>query len=265
VARNEEARLGRVIEALKPWAGEIIVVDSGSTDRTVEIAETLGATVFHNPWAGYGPQKSFAEKQCRHDWLLNVDADEVVSPELAQEIQSLFAGSGPAPGAYRVKILTVYPGDTKPRPFANDYNVVRLYHKAAGAYSDHPIHDRVILGETAPRQLRHPVHHYPYLSIAQLIEKNNRFSSFGAGHAKKRSPFFLKLRLFFEFPLNFVKSYIFRRHFTGGWKGFYFALCHAFMRTTRVAKMLEATTAPDAAETAKERPLSAPVSGQQQR
>ncbi len=248
VAKNEEARLGRVIEALKDWVGEVVVVDSGSTDCTVTIAVSLGAAVYHNAWAGYGPQKSFAETKCRYDWLLNVDADEVVSEALAGEIQALFARGEPGPGAYRVRILNVYPGDATPRPFANDYNVVRFYHKAAGSYATHPVHDRVELREgSEPRQLRHPVYHHPYLSIEQLIDKNNRFSSFGARHTgKMRSSLPLKLRLFFEFPLNFLKFYIFRGHFMGGWKGFYFALCNAFMRTTRVAKMLEAMTADEA-------------------
>lgn len=262
VAKNEEARLGRVIEALKDWVGEVIVVDSGSTDGTVAIAVSLGAAVYHNAWAGYGPQKSFAETKCRYDWLLNVDADEVVSDALAGEIRALFARGEPEPGAYRVRILNVYPGDATPRPFANDYNVVRFYHKAAGSYATHPIYDRVELREgSEPRQLRHPVYHHPYLSIEQLIDKNNRFSSFGARHTgKTRSLLPLKLRLFFEFPLNFLKFYIFRGHFMGGWKGFYFALCNAFMRTTRVAKMLEAMTADKAAARGKPNPQRSPES-----
>lgn len=240
IARNEEARLARVIEALKPWVGEIVVVDFGSTDRTVEIAQSLGARVLHNEWRGYGPQKNFAEQQCRFDWVLNVDADEVVTPQLAAEVQTLFAGGEPSPGAWRIKILTVYPGDTAPRPFANDYNVVRFYHKSAGTYSDHPVYDRVILQGVRPQQFRHPVHHYSFLSIAHVIDKGNQFTNFRSSHSKKRSRAYLKARLVLEFPLSFIKFYIFRRHFTGGWKGFYFSLCHAFSRTTRIAKMLEA-------------------------
>ncbi len=100
VAENEEARLGRVIEALKDWVGEVVVVDSGSTDRTVTIAASLGAAVYYNAWAGYGPQKSFAETKCHYDWLLNIDADEVVTEELAGELQALFAHGEPEPGAY---------------------------------------------------------------------------------------------------------------------------------------------------------------------
>lgn len=247
IAKNEEVRIGRVIEALRGWVDDIVVVDSGSTDRTVEIAQAQGAQVHFNPWTGYGPQKSFGERLCRHDWVLNVDADEVVSPELAAEIRALFAdGAAPAPAAYLLKVPTVYPGDTKPRPFANDYNIVRFYHRSVAAFLDHPVYDRVMLRGIKPKQLRHPVYHYSHISFAHVIEKSNTFSSFRSEHSKKRSLSYLKLRLAFEFPLNFIKFYVIRRHFTGGWKGFYFSLTHAFMRTTRIAKMLEAATAPEA-------------------
>jgi glycosyltransferase involved in cell wall biosynthesis len=242
ITKDEEARLPATLTALRGWVDEIVVVDSGSTDRTVEIARTMGATVIHRDWTGYGPQKRFAEDQCRNDWLLNVDADEVVTPELAAEIQALFAASSlPQPGAFNIRILNVYPGDLRPRPLANDYNVVRLYHRSAGRYSDHPLHDRVNLATAKPEQLASPIHHYPYLSFEQALQKHNRFSSFSASQSKRRGGAALRLRLFTEFPVSFVKFYFFRRHILGGWKGFYFALANAFMRTTRIAKMLEAT------------------------
>lgn len=239
ITKNEEVRIGHVIKALQGWIADIVVVDSGSTDRTVEIAQSLGARVYHNPWTGYGPQKCFGEQQCKYEWLLNLDADEVVTPELANEIQALFAKGEPAPDAYRLKVLTVYPGDEKPRPFANDYNIVRLYHKRVGGYSDHPVFDRVILHDISPKQLNNAVYHYSHISFTHVIDKMNTFSSFRAKESKVRSKTYLKTRLFFEFPVNFFKYYFFRRHITGGWKGFYFSLCHAFMRTTRIAKMLE--------------------------
>jgi glycosyltransferase involved in cell wall biosynthesis len=240
IVKNEEKRLPRTISALKPWVDEIIVVDSGSSDRTMELARSLGAKVSYNEWKGYGSQKGFAERLCRNMWVLNIDADEVVTPELAAEIQTLFPGGrAPDPAAYRLRILTVYPGEDKPRPWANDYNEVRLYHRSAGAYREHPVYDRVILGNMEPRQLRQPIFHYSYLSFSHIIEKNNHFSSFRSQNSQRRSAAYLKFRLAIEFPLNFLKCYFGRRHIFGGWKGFYFALCHAFMRTTRIAKMLE--------------------------
>lgn len=241
ITRNEEVRLPAAIAALRPWVEDLLVVDCGSTDRTVEIAHTLGARVMHRDWTGYGQQKRFAEQNCRFDWVLNVDADEVVTPALAEEIRALFgSGRQPRPGAYRMKILTVYPGDERPRLFANDYNVVRLYHRAAGSYRENTLHDRVVLKDgIAPMQLRAPVHHHSSFSFDHLIDKGNRFSSFSARNAKPRSKRWLPIRLFWEFPLNFFKMYVMRRHFTGGWKGFFFSLCHALMRTSRIAKMLE--------------------------
>jgi glycosyltransferase involved in cell wall biosynthesis len=247
IAKNEEARLARTLAALRPWVDEIILVDSGSTDGTVEIARRMGAKVLHRDWDGYGGQKRFAEEQCRNDWLLNVDADEVVTPALAAEIQALFeAGRWPEPGGYRVRILNVYPGDERPRPLADDYNVVRLYHKAAGRYRSHPIFDRVLLDGAPARQLAKPIFHYAYTSLAHVIEKNNQFSSFRTASIPLRSRRAMLTRLWFEFPFSFFKSYLLRRHCTGGWKGFYFALSYAFMRTTAVAKMLERISAAEA-------------------
>ncbi len=252
IAHNEEARIGRTIKALLSLSDDIVVVDSGSTDRTVAIAERLGARVLHRAFDGYGQQKRFAESECRQPWLLNVDADEVVSPELAAEIRALFTASPPRPGAYNIRILTVYPGDERPRPFPRDVNAVRLYHRDVGTYRDHPSYDRVELTGVRPRQLSGALWHYTIADWYSLLDKGNRFSTFQASLPSDYSDASLKLRLYSEFPINFFKTYILRRHITGGWKGFYFALAQAFMRTSRIAKILEArqmaATSADTAE-----------------
>ncbi len=238
IARNEADRIGRTLDAVS-WADQIVVVDSGSTDDTVAIAEAHGAEVTFREWEGYGPQKRFAESLCRHPWLLNVDADEVVTPELAREIEGIVAG-GAAPGAFRVRILNVYPGDDRPRWLANDYNVVRFYHAEAGSYRDHALFDRVELAEGIdPKRLRGPIHHYPFLSLHAWLEKENAYTTFQAGRARRRNRFALLLRLPFEAPLVFLKTYFLRLHITGGWKGFVFALTVGFVRMLRLAKMLE--------------------------
>jgi glycosyltransferase involved in cell wall biosynthesis len=239
IAKDEEARLARTLEAVADWADEIIVVDSGSTDRTLDIARHYGAKTFQHGWRGYGPQKRFAEQQCRNDWIFNVDADELVTPALKQEIVALFASGEPIPAAYRIRILNVYPGRAKPRWLANDYNVVRLYHRKAGSYRDHPVFDRVTV--TGPEcRLSAPIWHYPHVSIEHALDKANRFSSFRAGETKRRSQIGLMMRLVIEFPLTFAKFYLLRRHCFGGWRGFYFSAAQAFMRLTRIAKALEA-------------------------
>src|SRR5918998_2158533 len=104
IAKNEADRIGDTIRAVRDLTDDLIVVDSGSTDGTQAVAETLGARVIHNAWPGYGPQKRFAEELCRHPWLLNLDADEVVPPDLAAEIRGLFMDGEPGRQAYRIRI-----------------------------------------------------------------------------------------------------------------------------------------------------------------
>lgn len=235
ITRNEEARLGRTLAALD-WADQVVVVDSGSSDGTEAIVRTAGAEFHHREWDGYGPQKVHAEGLCRHDWLLNVDADEVVTPALAAEIRAVVAGA--APGGYRIRILNVYPGDDRPRPFANDYNVVRLYHRSVGRYRDHALFDRVELS-VRPGQLSSPIHHFPLLSWRHFVEKENAYSTYNAEQSRPRGRSVLVLRLGLEMPMAFLKFYLLRRHIFGGWKGFMFSLTAAFARTLRIAKMLE--------------------------
>lgn len=240
IVRNEAARLPRTLEAVREIADQIVVVDSGSTDGTVALAQAAGAETAFRSWTGYGAQKRFAEDLCRHDWRLNLDADEVVTPALAEEIRALLA-AGAAPAAYEVRILNVYPGDSEPRPFANDYRVVRLYHREAGRYRDHPLFDRV---ETrgAPGRLRAPIHHFAFLTWHGLVEKENAYSSFQAETARDKPMWLLRLRLVTEGPWVFCKSLILRRHVFGGWKGVAFSGVIAFARWLRIVKLMARRT-----------------------
>ena len=105
IAQNEADRIGETIRAVRGLTDDLLVVDSGSTDGTQAVAEALGARVVFNPWPGCGPQKRFAEEQCRHTWLLNLDADEVMPPNLAAEIRFLAALPRTANGKVQRKRL----------------------------------------------------------------------------------------------------------------------------------------------------------------
>jgi glycosyltransferase involved in cell wall biosynthesis len=111
IARDEADRIGPTIRAVRALTDDLVVIDSGSSDGTPEVAASLGARVIHNAWPGYGPQKRFAEDQCRHLWLFNVDADEVVPENLAEEIRGLFAEGAPQADGYEVPITEVFPGE----------------------------------------------------------------------------------------------------------------------------------------------------------
>src|SRR5690349_20627636 len=134
IAKNEADRIGATIRAVRGLTDDIVVVDSGSTDGTQAVAQELGARVIFNPWPGYGLQKRFAEDQCRYDWLLNLDADEEVSPELLAEIRRLFAQGEPLCQAYGIRIAETYPGEAAPHPLAYRVAPVRLHRRATGRY-----------------------------------------------------------------------------------------------------------------------------------
>ena len=155
IARDEADRIGATIRSVRDWVGEVLVVDSGSSDDTVAVAEVLGARVLSHPWQGYGPQKRFAEACCGFDWLLNLDADEVVTPALRQEIVALFRNGPPPLAGYRLRVADVYPGQSRPRPFAYSYRIVRLYDRRRARYALSLVHDRVAAHTVARRRRVH--------------------------------------------------------------------------------------------------------------
>lgn len=240
IARDEADRIERTIRAVRSLSDDIVVVDSGSTDGTQAIAERLGARVISNPWPGYGPQKRFAEDQCRYEWLLNLDADEVVPPDLAAEIAGLFAGSEPAAEAYEIRIAEIFPGEPAPHRFAYALAPVRLYRRDKGRYSPSPVHDRVDLQPGARvARLKGTVHHYSVRSLGEQMAKLNSYSDAQADDLDARGVALSAFRLAVEFPANFIKAYIGRRHALRGVYGFMTAMNYAFYRYLRVAKHWE--------------------------
>ena len=246
VACNEEERIARTIRSVIDWVDEVILVDSGSTDKTRDIASQLGATTVFNAWSGYGPQKRFGEKLCRNDWVLNLDADEVVTPELQKEIISLFADfekqhtqPDQRPVGYHLRVVDILPDRKKPLPLARKYNIVRLYNQRIVRYSDSPVHDRVETAGQPLGQIHGLVYHYSFRSLSQAIIKLNSYSDLQAETLKQRPGWALRLRLLTEFPLGFLRFYFLRGYFMGGSTGLSYAMITASFRFFRVAKMLE--------------------------
>lgn len=240
IAQNESDRIGRTIAAVRGLTDDIVLVDSGSTDGTPAIAADLGARVLHNDWPGYGQQKRFAEEQCRHDWLLNIDADEVLPADLVAEIAALFASGEPACDAYRIRIAEIFPGEAAPHRFAYALAPVRLYRRDKGRYSASPVHDRVDLaGDARVGKLKGTIHHYSVRSLGEQMDKLNAYSDAQADDLDKRGVALSAFRLMAEFPANFVKAYIGRRHALRGVYGFMTAMNYAFYRYLRVAKHWE--------------------------
>jgi glycosyltransferase involved in cell wall biosynthesis len=254
IAKNEADRIGPTIEAVRDLSDDIVVVDSGSTDGTQSLASRLGARVLHNDWPGYGPQKRFAEDQCKHLWLLNIDADEVVPADLAAEIRQTLTPAPDSLDGFAVRIAEIFPGEGAPHPLAYALAPVRLYRKDKGRYVNSPVHDRVAF-DTTPRlgRLDGIIHHFSVRSIGDQLAKLNDYTSQQAQDLARRGDHVPTWRLFVEFPLSFFKAYVMRRHAVRGIYGFMTSMNYAFYRWLRVAKDVERRMLEKAARK-KERP-----------
>lgn len=240
IAFNEGDRIGRTIASVANMVDEIVVIDSGSTDDTVAVAQAAGAHIIYNPWPGFGQQKRFGEEQCRNDWLLNLDADEVVTPLLRIAITNLFLDNTPMLSGYGTPVNIVYPGWTEPRRFARDHYCLRLYDRRRMRYKDSTLHDSVDPLHEKVGSLPGGLDHYSVRSLDDLIRKCDERAAYNAAHSKPKSEMELNIRLLVDLPWNFFKYYVVRTHFMGGMTGFQFAAITAFYRWVRIVRMKEA-------------------------
>jgi glycosyltransferase involved in cell wall biosynthesis len=240
IAKNEADRITATIRSVSAWVDEVVVVDSESSDDTVSIALSEGCRVITQPWLGFGGQKRFAEEQCKNYWVLNLDSDEVVTPALRDEIIALFKAGPPAAPAYEFPLELVYPGVERPRPWARDHWYVRLYDRRVARFRDSPAHDSVMTGNIAVGVLRSPAYHHSFRSYGDLKAKLTKRMPLYAEHSASSLRIALLTRMVIEFPVNFIKYYLIRRHFTGGVNGLRYAWILASYRYVKVAHMWRA-------------------------
>jgi len=239
IACDEADRIPAPLRSVRDWVDEIIVVDSGSEDDTVAVSEALGARVVFNEWRGYGPQKVFGVGLCRNDWILNLDADEEVSVDLAAEIRALFADGEPPLPAYRLPILPLYTFQERGHPWTAHHRPIRLYRRTHACFKDAAVHDTVMQREGEAGRLRGMVIHRSFRSLAHHVQKVNNYSSAQAAdlHAKGREPGVLALLL--TPPLAFLKQLLLRREWVNGVDGVIVSYMYAFQRFIRLAKARE--------------------------
>lgn len=239
IAQNEADRIGKAIASVRDWADEVLVVDSGSTDDTVELSQSMGASTHFNEWRGYGPQKVHGESLCRNKWVLNLDADEEISDVLKNEIISLFESGEPPCTAYRMLRSELYNFHEKPSRWASTSDWVRLYRKDRAGYKDSPVHDSVEIRTGKLANLKGRIYHRSFRSYTHHVEKVNINSNAQAAelYRKGRKPSWLTLA--FTPPLAFLKSLIIRREIFNGIDGVMISYMFAFQRFLRLAKTRE--------------------------
>jgi glycosyltransferase involved in cell wall biosynthesis len=240
IAKNEADRIIHTLESVKDWVDEIIVVDSGSTDDTVKVSESYGAHVVFREWTGYGPQKVYGESLCRNKWILNLDGDEELTPELAAEIRALFAMGEPDVKGFYLRIMMLFPYETKLPRFGVGTNQRRLYHRDHAGFKSDYVHDTLIMksGEKTA-VLTHPVKHRCFRDHFHTIEKMNRFTGMQAEDMFRKNKHPSALQVIGTPLVAFIKAYFLRRYFVYGLDGFIQSVIYAFGRTLRLAKLRE--------------------------
>lgn len=226
ITRNEAHNLHDCLQSMQGLVDEIIVVDSQSTDATVSIAQQHGAKVSQPAdWPGFGPQKNRALDLATCDWVFSIDADERVTPELADEIKKVLQANSSGV-AYKVPRLSWYCGKFIHHAGWQPDHVLRLFRRGDARFSNDLVHERVI-PSTAVRELKSCLLHYSFLNFSQVLDKVDRYSTASAlqmfKNGKKSS---LKKAVLHGF-WSFFRTYFIRRAFLDGSQGFALAVSNA--------------------------------------
>jgi Glycosyl transferase family 2 len=265
ITYNEEGNIGRTLESVQPLVrdgkGEIIVVDSGSADRTLEIARSFGAKVFVEPWKGYAAQKNSAIEKASGEWILSLDADEEVERELAMAI------AGDPPGVQagsrewcltmggRPQDLNLAPGEPvgfwvarrnfflgrwiKHGGFWPDRKL-RLFRRGCGKFEERAVHETLKIGGHTRKLMAGALLHHSYPTLSDYIDHMNRYSCLGAQMATSDGPGgFSILNIVARPALTFTYNYFFRLGFLDGREGLLLHLYHAAYVSWKYAKAWE--------------------------
>jgi len=227
ITKNEAANIQACLQSVS-FANEIIVVDSQSSDKTVEIAQQMGAKVtITSDWPGFGPQKNRALDLATGDWVLSIDADERVTPELQAEILAITANSESS-AAYMIPRLSWYCGRfMRHSGWYPDY-VLRLFRRGQARFTEHIVHETVQLIEAGTAgHLKNHFLHYSFMNTEQVLEKINKYSSAAAEQAFAQGRRSTVSGAFLRGCWAFIRTYLLRLGFLDGPQGFALALSNA--------------------------------------
>jgi glycosyltransferase involved in cell wall biosynthesis len=233
VTLNEQELLGQCLRSAS-FCDEKIVVDSFSTDRSVEIAREMGAKVSQQQWAGYVAQKQSALDRATSDWVLLLDADEQATHDLKVEIQAVLGSPAPCDG-YEIRRVLYHLGHYFTRPIYPDHPV-RLFRRNRGHIGGRDPHDKVIVDGRIGR-LGAPILHFSYRDVADHVATINRFSSVAA--SERQPTAFTPFQMIANPAWRFFNFYVLRGGFRDGGRGLYAATSAAFYVFLKYAKLYE--------------------------
>jgi glycosyltransferase involved in cell wall biosynthesis len=222
---NEADRIDRCVRAVA-FCDEVIVVDSHSTDATRDIARAAGARVIERDWPGYRSQKQFATDSAQHDWVLCVDADEVVTAELQQEIQALQAGGFGGVQGYSVARLTDYFGAFLKHGNAWPDSKIRLYHRGFARWVGYEVHEKIAVTGSAG-SLRAPLEHYAYRDLNDHLRRVDRYAQLMAEEMHRSGRRCGVLAIILRPCWRFLRGMLIKRGLLDGWRGWLFHFVEA--------------------------------------
>jgi len=237
VTLNEEANLPRALESLR-CCDEVLVVDSGSADRTVEIAERAGARVIRSEWRGYAAQKNFAADQASHDWVLCLDADEALSEALEAEIW-VIKREGARANGYSIPRLAQYLGRWILHSGWYPDRKVRLYDRRQASWVGEYVHESVKV-EGRVEHLQSNLLHYTCSSLSQHLKTMDRYTTLAAEEMVAQGRTAPLWRILLDPPWAFVKTYVVQRGFLDGFEGLvlaYMAAVYVFVKYSKARSM----------------------------
>jgi glycosyltransferase involved in cell wall biosynthesis len=239
ITLNEEKNLRDCLQSVR-WADEVVIVDSGSTDGTLRIAEEFGCKVIHNPWPGMREQKNIATAAAAGPWILNLDADERLSEELQAEVQSHLAD--PKFDGYSVPRKNIFLGKWMRHGGWYPDETLRLFRKGQGNFGGINPHSNVELPAGAKvTTLKHPLVHYTYFTLSQYVGKQYSYADaaarelFDSGKLRSVSP----LRIWVKTFWKFIETYLIKRGFLDGTHGLIAALGATFGAYLKQARIWE--------------------------
>ena len=242
ITKNEERNMAACLASVA-WAKEIVVVDAGSTDATVEIARTMTSKVFVREWDGFGPTKNFGLNQATGEWVLWLDADERVTETLRDEMLQAMRAAATEVTGFSVPRRANFLGRWIDHCGWYPGRVTRLFRRQAGRFSQHRVHERLELTGTV-MQLHADLLHYTDPDLFHYYEKFNRYTSLAAEELETRGATFHVRDLVIRPLWTFVRMYVVRRGFLDGVPGLILCACSAGYVFTKYAKFWEKTPAP---------------------
>jgi len=236
ITLNEAANIGACLESLS-WAKEIIVVDAQSSDDTVSQAKKITGKVFVRPWEGYAKAKAYALSQCTQEWVLWIDADERVTPELRDEIIVKLKANPPETGFYIPRLANFLGAWIRHGGWYPGY-VLRLFRRDKASFNDQKVHEYVTVNGSTGKLSNHLLH-YTDPTLQHYLTKLNNYTSLAAEDLRHRGKKFNLLDLLFRPLWFFFRMYFLKAGFLDGMHGFVLTCFSAVHVTAKYAKLWE--------------------------